>query len=88
MFSVTEEGCLSRCSIAISRYHDYGNSYKRKHLLGLADSFIGLVHSHHCSVHAGIQAAMVLEKKLRVLLPNPQTARIERLWAWLGLLNP
>ena len=40
--------CLSHCSIAVKRHHDWRNSYKRKHLVwGLAYSLRGLVHYHH-----------------------------------------
>ena len=42
--------------------------------MGLAYSFRGLVHYHHGGKHGSIQADMVLEKELRVLHPDLQTA--------------
>jgi hypothetical protein len=43
--------------------------------LGLAYSFRGLVHYHHCRKHGGMQADMVLEEELRVLHLGLKAAR-------------
>ena len=40
----------------------------------LAYSFRGLVHYHHVRELVSTQAEMVLERKLRVLYPDPQGA--------------
>lgn len=53
-------------------YHDHGNSYKGKHLIGLAYSFKDLVHYCHRRKHGGMEADMLLEKELKVLHMNPQ----------------
>ena len=43
-------------------------------LMGLAYRSRALVHYHHGRKHGGVQADMVLEKKLRVLHPGQQAA--------------
>ena len=53
--------CL-RVSIAVKRHHDHSNSYKGKHLIGVAYSFTGLAHFPHGREHGGMQADTVLEK--------------------------
>ena len=53
---------LVRSSIAVKRYHDHGNSYKEKHLIGAVLQFRGSVHYHHGGKHGSMQADMVLEK--------------------------
>jgi hypothetical protein len=55
------EHCLSQCSIAVTRYHDHCNSYKRAHSIEVSCCFRGLVHCHHGREHGGTQADMVLE---------------------------
>ena len=54
--------------------------------LGLTYSFRGFVYSLHVWTHGSMQAAMVLEKELRVLILHQ--AERERHWAWLELLKP
>ena len=75
---------LVRVSVAVKRHNDLGNSYKGKHLLGLAYSsevesivIIG-------GKHGNMQADMVLEKELRVLhLDQQATGRRQRDLDWL-----
>jgi phenylalanyl-tRNA synthetase beta subunit len=57
----------------VKRHCDQGNSYKRKHILGLTDSFRGLAY-YHGGKHGSVQADMMLEM-LRVLRVDPQIAR-------------
>jgi hypothetical protein len=52
---------MVRVSIAVTRHHDPGNSYKRKHLIGAGLPFRGLVHFHLGMKHDGMQEGMVLE---------------------------
>ena len=56
------DGVLVRVSIAVKRHQDPGNSYKGKHLIGLAYRFRGSIHYHHGRDHGGMQADMVLER--------------------------
>ena len=51
-------GILVNISIAVKRHYDHGNSYKVKHLIGVAHSFRGLVPYHHGAVHGSMQADM------------------------------
>ena len=56
--------CL-RVIIAVKRHHDYGNSYKRKRLIGwLAYSFRGEVHYHHAGKYGGRHDAGVAESPI------------------------
>jgi hypothetical protein len=51
-----------RVSIAMKRYHDHGNSYNEKHLIGGGRLYFRcVVHYHHGRKHSGTQADMVLE---------------------------
>ena len=63
-------------SVAMKRYHDRGNSYKGKYLIGR------LVHYHHARKHGCLQADIVL-KEPRVLYPDLKAAR-RRLSSILG----
>jgi hypothetical protein len=63
-----------RVSTAVKRHLDHRNSYKEKHLTGAIYNFRGLVHFHHGRKHGGTQADIVLEKELRVLYLDWQTA--------------
>ena len=58
----------------MKRHRGYSNSYKGWHLIGAGVQFRGLVHCHHGGKHGGMQADMVLERKLRVLHMDPQGA--------------
>lgn len=60
-----KSGVLVEVSIAMKRYNDNGNSYKRMNLVRLDYSFRDLVHFWHTG-HAGMQAEMVLETELTV----------------------
>ena len=65
---IKQEGkrCLGYVFIALKRYHDHGNSYKGKHLTGVAYSS----EAQHIPImvgHSSMQADMVLERQLRVL---------------------
>lgn len=57
-------------SIAVKRYHDHGESYKRKHLIEvLAWTLRGVVHYRHDREHGGlefgyVQADMMLENSV------------------------
>jgi hypothetical protein len=53
-------------SIAMQRHHDHSDSYKEKYSIGLP--FRVLVHYCHGGKHGGMQADMVLEWYLRILL--------------------
>jgi hypothetical protein len=55
----------------VKRHHNHSNSYKEKHLFGLAYSFRDSVHYCHGKKHGGMQADMMLEKELRVLHLDP-----------------
>ena len=55
-------------------HHDHGNSYKGKLSLGLAYSLRGSARYHHGGKHGSMQADLVLEKELRVLHLDLQTA--------------
>jgi hypothetical protein len=61
------------------------NLIKESIYLGLAYSFRGLVHYHHCVKHISTQADMVLEKELRVLhlalQAAGETATLSMAWA-------
>ena len=54
--------CLVSVSMAVSRHHDCGSSYKGKHLIWMAHSFRGSVHHRHGGKHDSMQADMVLGK--------------------------
>ena len=49
-------------SNAGKRYHDHGNCYKGKHLIGAGLQFGGLVHYHNGEKHDSVQADMVVER--------------------------
>jgi hypothetical protein len=55
-------GLCLRVSIAGKRYHDQGNSYNCKHLVGANLSFRGSVHYHHGRKPSSIQEDIVLEE--------------------------
>ena len=63
-----------RVSIAVKRRYDHDDSYKGKHLLGMAYTYRSLVHYRHGEKHESIQADIVLEKELRVLYFDSQAA--------------
>ena len=55
---------LVRVSSAVERRHDYCNSYKGNHLIGVGLQFRGfLVHCHHGRIHGSMQADVVPEKE-------------------------
>ena len=57
----------------MKRYHDQGNPYKGKQLIGTGlyyQRFI--VHYHYGRKHGSVQADMVIEKELTVLHFDPQ----------------
>ena len=60
----------------MKRHHDHGNSYLKETIsLRLAYRFRDLVHYLHGRKHDCMQADMVLEKELKVLLHiDPQAA--------------
>jgi hypothetical protein len=58
----------------LNHFSPHGNSYKRKHLIGAGLQFKGLIHYDHGRKHDRTQAGMVLEKELRVLHLDIQTA--------------
>ena len=61
---------LVSVSVSVKRHHDHCNSYKGKHLIGVA--YISEVESIITMVgHGSVQADMVLEKKPRVLHLDP-----------------
>lgn len=68
---------MSYCSIAVKRSHDCSNSYKEKHLIGLAYSFRGLAHFHRGKEHGGRQVNNGAER-LRVPYLYIQAAERER----------
>ena len=52
----------------MKRYHNHGNSYKAKHLIGAGlHSVRSLVPYHHDRKNGRMQEDMVLEKELRFL---------------------
>jgi hypothetical protein len=59
--------------MAVKRYHDHGNSYKEKHLIGDGLQFQRFSY-HHGKKHGKVQADLVLEKELRVLHHDLQAA--------------
>ena len=59
--------------MVVKRYHDPGNSYKTKHLIGADLHFRGLV--YYGGKHGSVQADMVLEKNLGVLHLDLKAAR-------------
>jgi len=63
-----------RNSTAVKRYHYQGNSYKEKYLIGSGLQFRCLVHYHHGRKQGSVQADVVLEKEMRVLHQDQQTA--------------
>jgi hypothetical protein len=58
--------------------------YKGKHFIGAGSWFRGLVHYHHGGNHGGMQTDIMLEKELRVLHLDQQTAGREN-DTWPGL---
>lgn len=49
-------------SSTVRRYHDQGNCYKRKHLIGgIAYHFRGLVHYHYDGEHGSMQVRTMVE---------------------------
>ena len=63
----------------MKRYHDHGNSYKKILSLELAYRARGLVHYYFGRKLGGMQAVMLLDKKLRVLHLDWQAPRRETL---------
>ena len=57
----------------MKRHYGQGGSYRGKHLIGLAESFRGLLHYHHGRKPGSMQADMVLEES-RVLHLDLKTA--------------
>lgn len=57
-----------RASIAVKKHHDHSHFYKVKHLTGTHLQFGNLVHCHHCGKQVSMQADVVLEKELRILI--------------------
>ena len=73
----------------MKRDHDHNNIYKDKHLLGSGLEFRSLVCCQHGRKHGSMQVDMVLERKLRVLHLDLQTAgRDSEPLAWLEFLKP
>lgn len=66
-------GCLSYCSIDGKKQHAYGDSHKRKHLIGGVYSFRWIVHSH-----GGKQTGMALEKQLRLISGSTFSSQREK----------
>lgn len=62
--------CLSDCFIAVKGHHDRGNAYERTHLIGLIDSFRGLVRYYHGRKHGSVQTDMVLYEGISTLAQN------------------
>lgn len=58
--------------------HNHRNSYKEKHLTRADLLFRGSVHYCHGWKHGGMQADLVLEKKLGVLHLDLQEAKREK----------
>lgn len=58
-------------------HNDHGNSYKGNISLGLVYRFKDLAYYHHGRKHGGVQADVVLEKEMRVLLLDLQTAGVD-----------
>lgn len=54
--------CLSCCSVAVERYDDQGDLWKKAFHWGLAESFRGLVHDAHGREWGGRWAGMVQEQ--------------------------
>ena len=54
---------LVRISVSVKRHYDHDNSYKGKHLIGVAYSFGGLLHYLQGGKQDSMQADVVLEKK-------------------------
>ena len=69
----TQAICLSEGLIAVKRYHDHGNSYKERHLIGADLQIRGLVHYYHGGKQGGMQVDTVLEKELRFLHLDAQS---------------
>ena len=65
---------LVSVSKAMKKHHVHSNSYEGKHLTGAGLQFRVLVHCHPGRTHGGMQADRVLERYLKVLQLNPQTA--------------
>jgi hypothetical protein len=80
--------CVSHCSVAVKKYNDQGNVYKRKHLTG------GLLTVSETSLLSTGQRAWghanrKLQAELRALYTDPrQQAESQRRWAWCRLLKP
>jgi hypothetical protein len=73
----------------VKRHYDHGNSYKGKPLTGAGYTFRDLSPSSWWE-HGSIQAGMMLEKELRVLHLDLQTAEGDYLshWEWLEHRRP
>lgn len=65
------------------RHHDYGNSYKRKHLIGDSLCFRGLVH-YYGRKHGGKQGDMVLDRlwEFYIHISRHQEERVTLALAW------
>lgn len=78
-------GCLSglrltgylRIPINMKRNQEYSYSCKGMHSVGIVNIFRGLLRYFHYRKHDGMRTDMVLEKDVRVLLLDPQTAKRE-----------
>lgn len=77
VLETVDKMAVLECPITVKTHNDHGNSYKGKHSLGLVYIFRDLVHSCHGETHDSRQAAIVLEKTLRVLHPDQQAAERE-----------
>ena len=65
--------CL-RVSIAVTRHHDHGHSYKGKHLIRAGLQFRVVAYYCHGRKHGSMPADLVLEKEQRVLHLDLQAA--------------
>lgn len=61
----------------MKRNQEYSYSCKGMHSVGIVNIFRGLLHYFHYRKRDGMQTYMVLEKDVRVLLLDPQTAKRE-----------
>lgn len=60
--------CLHLDLIALKKHHDHSISYKGKYIIGTDLQFLGSVHYHISRKHGNMQADVVLEKELVVVL--------------------
>jgi hypothetical protein len=80
------EAVIKKCEIVLvdfpivrrHRHYDHGKSYKRKHLTGAGLQVHRFSPSSHGRKHGSMQVDMMLERELRVLCPDQQTAGRER----------